>query len=214
MAQQPMRIPTWPEARALKGVENKVEWEQRMQAYLKMMGLWEVVSRGVEGAAEAVGEATNTASARASASDTASTHTDEGEQQDNSAPLRMRIAVAGQQVDVAGVTRLPSTPENLLADVHAHAFISTTLATPLLHFSLKYQTAKGLWDALQRRYSDRSSATKARLKRQMSSLRMLKGDSIEEYIDTASALRDRLVAAGWPCSDRGGFQLPSACWSA
>jgi len=92
------------------------------------------------------------------------------------------------------------TQDNVIADELALAFIGSTLDATLLTFYKKSKSAKGLWDALQRRFSQSAAVFKVHLRKEMSSLKMQR-DTVTEYINRATSMRERHAAAGFHIDD-------------
>ncbi|CAI7912565.1 unnamed protein product [Closterium sp. NIES-54] len=84
--------------------------------------------------------------------------------------------------------------------------VSTTIQLQLDVFQESYSPAFEAWEYLMETYQAKDSVAKASLQRQLDNLKMGSQERVEEYINRATAIRDKLAMAG-KMVDKDSFTL-------
>lgn len=196
----------WPREDRLRTAEQFVEWNYRALIRIEEIGALAIVELGLQGLSDEPSLSGVSLHAGTPAQPTASTSatsvsaggsTDQtvAEGQANVAPP----APAPVPPDPQG--RLPNTPANRQLDIRARSLLTNALDGSLLYLTQRHRTAKGLWEAIRRRFTEAQVPVQQQLRREMLALVKAKHETIAEYISRAEALRNRMFAAGLHDSD-------------
>ena len=201
-------LTTWPLADRLRTAEQFVEWRYRALIRIEEIGALSIVELGLQGLSDEASLSGVSMHAGTPARPTASTSATSG----NAGASTSETVADGEREVTVGVQaappvppdpqgRLPNTMANKLLDIRARSLLTSALDGSLLYLTERHRTAKGLWEAICRRFTEAQVPMQQQLKREMLALVKAKHESIAEYISRAEALRNRMFAAGLHDSD-------------